>query len=455
FLGRIDHQVKIRGHRIELGEIESQLSTHPEVKEAVVLAREDEKEDRYLCAYIVPHSPHSTNYREYLSQNLPDYMIPSYFVQIETIPLNPNGKLDRRALPEPEISIDSTITAPANHIEEELAAIWSELLQIEKEKIGTDTGFFELGGHSLKATVLISRIHKALDVKIPLEEVFQRPTIKELAVFIKDAAVDRHVSIQVTGKEEYYVLSSAQKRLYILQQLNVNSTGYNMPYIFPLTGEIDRDRLEQTFKKLIQRHESLRTSFHMVENEPVQFVHESIEFEIENLGINEKPPAFIRAFNLSLAPLLRVGLVEPSEGNPILLVDMHHIIADGASQEILQNEFMALYTGEELEPLRIQYKDYVRWQNSEAEKESIKEQETYWIGEFNEEIPVLDLPVDSPRPAVQSFEGNMIRFTIAKEDEVRIRELAARSESTLFMVLLTMFNVLLSKLSSQEDIVVG
>ncbi|MCP5109194.1 MAG: amino acid adenylation domain-containing protein, partial [bacterium] len=449
FLGRIDHQVKVRGYRIELGEIESQLLTHPGVKEAIVMDREDEKEDKYLCAYIVPHSPHSphsTNYREYLSQNLPDYMIPSYFVQIETIPLNPNGKLDRKALPEPEVKTGTGYTAPRSQLEKKMTALWSGVLN--HEPVGIDDNFFELGGHSLKATMLVSKVHKEFNVKVTLIDVFTSPTIRELSQYIEGTAADRYTPLRPVEKRAYYPLSSAQKRLYLLQIMEENNTVYNMPQVLPLDPAIDIEKLEETFKVLIRRHESLRTSFHMIEDVPVQKIHDSVEFRITAI-----PTPY--PFNLSQAPLLRVGVINPAEGTRLLVMDMHHIITDGVSQDILTREFIALYQGEHLPPLKLQYKDYAVWQNSEIEQEALEQQEAWWREMFSAEVPVPSLPTDYPRPAVQSFEGAYTDFLIDKEVTVKLKALALEEGITLFMLLLSIFNVLLSKLSGMEDIIVG
>ncbi|MFC2141224.1 amino acid adenylation domain-containing protein, partial [Acidobacteriota bacterium] len=361
FLGRIDHQVKIRGNRIELGEIECQLLQHPEVKEAVVLAKEDEigDSDRYLAAYIVSECDVSvlvSQLREYLSKVLPGYMMPSYFVQIDKIPLTPSGKIHRRALPAPEAKTYGEYIAPGDEIEEVLSEIWSLVLGTKKELIGIEDNFFHLGGHSLKATTLVLKIHKVFNVKLPLVEIFKRPTIRGLSQYIRHAVKEKYTPIEVTEQKEYYPLSSAQKRLYILQQMELGGTAYNMPEFIPLQMDSHLTKIEETFKKLINRHENFRTSYYMVKDEPVQRIHEEVEFQLEYydaspgevVDIGKK---FVRAFDLSQAPLLRVGLAahqgESSGNSYILLVDMHHIISDGVSHQILVKDFITSYREEE------------------------------------------------------------------------------------------------------------
>jgi len=318
FLGRKDQQVKIRGYRIELGEIESQLRHHEEIKETIVLALGEKVADRYLCAYIVSDREiDAVELKEYLSKELPDYMIPKYFMGIEKIPMTANGKVDRKALPEPGVVISpDSIRAPEDEVGKNLVQLWSEVLGIATEQIGIESDFFELGGHSLNATVLASKIHKSFDVKIPLAELFRSSTISELSAIVKGAAKEYFFSIDPVEKKEYYWLSSAQKRIFVLQQFDRESTFYNMPGIYETRGNLDEQKLEETFLTLLARHESLRTVFIVLGGEPAQQVHdpEEIEFNIEcfpGVGVGEPcvpPPSysydevidrFIRPFDLS------------------------------------------------------------------------------------------------------------------------------------------------------------
>ena len=471
FLGRIDHQVKIRGFRVEPGEIASRLLNHEHIREAVVTVKQND-EEKYLCAYFVSEKELSVlTLREYLSGTLPDYMLPSYFVRVDAIPLKPNGKINISLLPEPGIKVGENYVAPRHVIEEKLAAIWSEILDIEKNVISIDANFFQLGGHSLKATISIAKIHKVMEVKLPLAQLFKTPTIRGLAEYIKKRAKDRYLSIQPCEKKEYYALSSAQKRLYILQQLEPESTGYNLPRTLPLKNKIDKEKLSGTFRKLISRHESLRTSFHMGGTEPVQRIHETVDFDIEYYVVpfgqdlnasGEQIQAetathhsFIRPFDLSHAPLIRVELIELEEERYGFLFDMHHIITDGTSQDILGKEFLSLYAGEEFAPLRLQYKDFSQWQNSPEQQNLIKSQETYWLDLFSHELPVLNLPTDYPRPVMQSFAGAHINFVLNNEETKTIKEIAGKYALTLYMSILAIFTILLAKLSGQEDIIVG
>ncbi|MGE5341852.1 MAG: amino acid adenylation domain-containing protein [Candidatus Omnitrophota bacterium] len=479
FLGRVDNQVKIRGFRIELGEIESRLRSHPGINEAVVLAITDKGADNYLCAYLVSEREIPVpELKEHLSIHLPDYMIPSYFIYLDKIPLNISGKLDKKALPEPGIGFMGEYIAPRNEMEEQLAAIWAAVLGIDQKQIGIDRDFFELGGHSLKAASVTAKIHKVLNIKVTLEDIFKYPTIQDLAEFLaQDIEEFWFYSIESYEEKEYYPVSSAQKQMYVLQQMDKDSTAYHIFSAWVILGDPDKRRIETAVKKLIQRHDSLRTSFHLIHDEPVQRIHGAVEFELNYLATEDtefteedketktkepKPKVFAplfsksgppEAYDLSKAPLMRVGLVKQSDNKHILIVDMHHIISDGMSVNILMGDFMDFYLGVELPELRIQYKDFSEWQNEQ--QESIRQQGEFWLKEFAEEIPVLELPLDFTRPAVQQFEGNSIGFDVNEEITAKLNELALETGTTLYMVLLGLYVILLSKLSGQEDIIIG
>jgi amino acid adenylation domain-containing protein len=479
FMGRIDTQVKIRGFRIELGEIESRLLTHRTVRDALVATKEDAAGAKYLCAYVVFDTDRATNMalRKYLTETLPDYMVPAYFIPLDQIPLNPNGKVNLKALPEPKIAAADRYAVPRNHIEEKLAAMWSEVLFPQTEPaahpaIGIDDNFFELGGHSLKATTLAARMQKTFDIQVPLTEIFRIPTIRELGQYVGEAVKEKFVAFAPVEKKDYYALSSAQRRLYILHQMDVDSTAYNIPQSIPLDvqAEVDAGALARTFRRLIVRHESLRTSFHMVKDEPVQRVHEEVKFQIEYYNMAAKDAKgreiknFVRHFDLSGAPLLRVGLTHPAppgaghpsqEGRYVLMVDMHHIIADGVSMQVLVEDFKALYRGETPAPLPIQYKDFAHWQNLRKTREILLVQQAYWLKILAGDIPVLNLPLDYPRPAVQDFSGATLGFRLGSGESAALKQLARQRGVTLYMVLLAAVTLLMSRLSGQEDIIIG
>ena len=345
------------------------------------------------------------------------------------------------------------------------------------EQIGIEDDFLQLGGDSLKAVTLISDIHKQLKVEISLPVFFSHLNIEKLARYIDQSAAGSYNPIPPVEMRDYYVLSPAQKRLYVLQQLEKESTAYNETQAVVIEGNLEKEKLETVFRHMIQRHECLRTSFILVETEPVQRVHPPADmaFTIEyyDLAAEEVEKTiqdFIRPFDLSRAPLLRVGMIElqhtpttprghsSQEGKErqyILVVDKHHIISDGSSSLVFIKEIAALYSGENLPLLRVQYKDYARWLNRPHHNTLLEKQENYWLQQFQDEIPVLNLPLDYPRPVVQNFEGTTLRSGISKEETNALKNLATTRGTTLYAVLLAAFNVLLAKISSQEDIVIG
>ncbi|MCP5053166.1 MAG: amino acid adenylation domain-containing protein, partial [bacterium] len=464
FNGRIDHQVKVRGYRVEPGEIESRLLHYDGIVECKVTAREDRMGSRYLCAYLVPaETINVLDVKEHLSRVLPDFMVPAYFVPLEKFPLNASGKIDQSKLPDPLLSLDEVVEPPRDDLEMQLVHTWSEVLGVNESLIGRDSNFFQLGGHSLKATTLASALHKALNVKVPLVEIFSRQTVKELARFIREAATHRHAAIEPVEKREYYPLSSAQMRLYILQQMDIEGTVYNIPAFIPLPVEPDTRRLEEAFNKLILRHESLRTSFHVMgDRRQVQRVHDEAVLEIGYFNTRLHSSVlkdFIRPFDLSRAPLMRVMVIDGGNSRYLLMVDIHHIVSDGVSQGVLEKDFMALYSGETFPPLRLQYKDFSGWRAGQQENEDFIKQETFWLEQFDTQtrgdIPVLSLPLDFSRPQVQRFEGNTVNFQLSAEDTGMLKAVASGTGTTLFMVLLSITSILLSKLSGQEDIVIG
>jgi len=476
FLGRIDFQVKIRGFRIELHEIEAQLSRHPEIKEAVVLARDGDDSEKYLCAYLVAKAGQTLEtktLRDFLSRTLPEYMIPAYFVFLGQMPLNANGKVDRQALPQPEITIGQGYAAPGDEMEQKLAGLWADVLDIDVSRIGIDDNFFQLGGHSLKTTILIARIHKELNVRVSLAEFFLHPDIRSLSSSIRTALIVEAQDIEAGEEKEYYPLSSAQKRMYVLQQMEPSSTHYHIPALFRLEGKLSSEKFEKSFNALIDRHESLRTSFILVDNQPVQRVLDQVGFELEVFRTDGRGGqggqsgqsgqelieliirGFIRPFDLSRAPLMRVGLVRIETDQSLLLFDIHHIVSDGTSLGIMIKDFMALYKGEILAPLKIRYRDYAGWYWREEEEGEMSKQAEYWLGEFAGDIPVLPLPYDYPRPTVQDFSGHRVFFEVGPEILRALQSLAESQGATLYMVLLNVFSLLLSRLSGQEDIVIG
>lgn len=395
-------------------------------------------------------------------------MVPQYFVFLDKMPLLPNGKINKQALPAPETKAEVEYVAPEDEVEARLVELWSEVLGMEQEQIGTHHNFFELGGHSLKATELVAKVFKQFHVELTIRQIFITPTIAELARCIKGMEKSVYASIEPAKEQAYYPVSSAQKRVFIIDQLKLAKTAYNMPGAVRIEGELDVARLQEAFQALILRHESLRTSFELVDGEPMQRVHPKVDFTMEYWTANPEEldtaslvNEFVRPFMLGQAPLFRIGLIrlpvnpETGQTQHVLLYDMHHIISDGVSMSIFVNEVIDLYKGEVIPELRIQYKDFAVWQHAFFQSDQFKVQEEYWLSEFADEIPILDMPTDYPRPAVMTLDGDRITFVVEEELTQRLYNLAQKHDATLYMVLLAVYNIFLSKYAGQEDIIVG
>ncbi|NIM15676.1 MAG: acyltransferase domain-containing protein [Candidatus Aminicenantes bacterium] len=358
--------------------------------------------------------------------------------------------------------LTSEYVAPQNETQQSLARIWQTLFGIEK--IGIQDDFFELGGDSLKVVITISKIHKELDVEIPVSEFFNTPNIQDLAKYMTgDISKDKestYLSIEPGEKKEFYPLSSAQKRFYIIQQLDVHSIVFNNPRVVVLQGELLKDKLEGAIKQLIQCHEILRSSFEIFDKEPVQRINETFDFAIEYHELPEEETrqlieTFVKPFDLAKVPLFRVCLVKVGGGEQILMFDMHHIITDLYSRTIFIRECLQVYNGLEQPLLRLQYKDFCQWQHDMLVSGRLKKQEEYWVEHFSGELPVLELSTDYPRPEVHSFEGTALVFSLQGEVMRKLNTLMKKTGTTLFMMILALYNILLSKYSGQSDIIIG
>jgi amino acid adenylation domain-containing protein len=473
---RMDNQVKIRGYRIELGEIERRLLEHEEISEAAVINQPAADGSGQLIAYIVSKGEITVAaLREFLAARLPEYMIPSQFTALPFMPVTANGKIDRAALPASEMKAlpyAAVLAMPVNKTEEQLLRIWQEVLG--KETISTTDNFFEIGGHSLKATQMVSRIHKEMEVSVELRLVFSHPTIEKLAAVISPASTDTYSQIEPVPAAEHYALSHAQRRLWILNQLDEDRTAYNMYGTYLLKGKLDTVLLQQVFSTVVKRHEILRTNFIVIDGEPRQQVHPAESFLIRmdcvklqqgndtgdqlNRLIREE---VLRQFDLQTDPLFRSKLLSVSEEEHVLIISMHHIVSDGWTVKVLVNEiqqtYEALYAGKEnpFLPLRIQYRDYAGWQNQQLTGEKNNLSRIYWHSQFSDEIPVLDLPLDYKRPANRNYKGDMVSFLLENDVADNITNLAQKEGCSLYMALLASIVSLLYRYTDQEDIVIG
>lgn len=471
YLGRIDQQVKIRGYRIELGEIESKLVIHPQVQEATVVVQELQGE-KTICAYITVHvsindelSISLSQLRQYMQEQLPVYMVPAHIIQLAEFPLTPNGKIDRKALPLPDLNVLSTeeYEAPVTEIECKLAELWTDILGVEP--IGRQDHFFERGGHSLKAVVLISQIAQEIGIEISLRHIFEYPILQDQANYIEDARPALHISIPRVEDQLAYPVSSAQKRLLMIEDIADVGVAYHIPLLLHIQGTPDISRINNVFMQLIERHEALRTSFYREGDEYYQQVHDisHIQWQIEQLeypktdtlDFSDLLATFVRPFDKANALLLRAGLVSINDNEHILILDIHHLIADGSSMERLTLEFNQLYAGETLTELKVQYRDYTLWHQQQLEAGLLDEHQSFWLSELEGELPVLNLHTDFPRPVQQSFVGHSFTVQVDPLLTNQLRQIAGQHQSTMYMFLLSAYHILLSKYTGQEDIIIG
>ncbi len=482
FLGRRDHQVKIRGYRIELGEIEARLAQHPHVREAVVAVSEDRPGNKRLIAYVVGESParNAAAIRSFAAETLPDYMVPSVVMFLDALPLTPNGKIDRKALPAPEDGeLSSHDDAPCTAVEEILAGIWAEILGIKH--VGVHDNFFELGGHSLLATQVVSRIRTSFQIELPLRSLFEAPTVEALSAVIEQARSGQDgvplVPLAPAGRREPLALSFAQQRLWFLSQMELDGWSYNLPFALRLSGALDHAALSYSFEQVIARHETLRTTFHESDGEPVQVIGSVGVFALpqddlsglpddrRNEAVREAASVEVRRpFLLDQDRPIRARLLRLAEQEHVLLVTLHHIAADAWSMTLLAHEVAVFYrvrigqsadTGDALPPLPVQYADFAHWQRQWLQGSVLDEHLAYWKQRLGVNPPVLKLPSDRPRPAVQTFRGARHIFTVPTEHADRLRALSRKQGVTLFMTLLAAFNTLLFRTTGQEDILIG
>ena len=479
FLGRRDHQVKIRGVRIELREIENLLLTHEQVRDVVVVDLDDADGTKYLCAYVVLHDPAAVGaLKEHLSHSLPAYMLPSAMVVLSELPRTISGKVDRRALPPPaqtRTAAQAPFVAPRTPTEEAVALLWCELLGCER--VGVNDSFFELGGHSLLATQLLSRVAASLGVEVPLRTLFAAPTVAGLAAAItqlQQTATPRPAIGRRPAGTDNLPLSFAQQRLWFIDQLEPDSFFFNISAALRLEGQLDSAALAQALTEVVRRHEVLRTRFETVAGEPRQVIAPPAPFNLPLVSLSELPAAerdgalrqllseeARRAFDLARGPLLRVSLLRLSREEHVLLFVIHHIVCDGWSVGILVREVSTLYEAyaagqpSPLPELPIQYADYALWQREWLSGEVLAQQLSYWRARLAGAPTLSALPSDRPRPPRQTYRGATEMQHLPQALTEALKELSRREGVTLFMTLLAAFKALLYRHSGQADMILG
>ncbi|HEV3041225.1 MAG TPA: amino acid adenylation domain-containing protein [Candidatus Angelobacter sp.] len=482
FLGRRDGQIKLRGNRIELGEIEAALHGHSGVKNAAVTVNKDTNGEYRLVGYVVPQVGNNVTdveLRKFLQQKLPDYMVPAVYVFLAEFPLSSNGKLDKRNLPEPDAASqagsEKQFVAPRTVVEEVISSAWAEVLGMEK--IGRSDDFFELGGHSLLATRVISRLRQNLQIEVPVRGLFESPTLNAFAelveAVIRSGASAAAASLRTFVRGETAPLSSAQQRLWFLDQLMPGSSAYNVPAAAQLGSELNLAALEQSLSEVIRRHEALRTTFTKVKGQAVQVIvrprrlllpvvdltslsEEEQSIEAKRLAQDEA----LRAFDLATGPLLRTKLLKLKDHH-LMLVTMHHIISDGWSMGVFIQEVENLYgtfsqaLPSTLAELKFQYADYAEWQKEYLQGEGVAKDLEYWKRQLSGAPTVLELETDYPRPAIRTGGGEPCEVVFSKELSQSLRQFGRREGATMFMTLMAAFQALLARYTGQQNILVG
>lgn len=471
YLGRTDHQVKLRGFRIETGEIEAALLACPQVGQALVMACDDHRGQLQLVAWLVGDDgfKDETLLRQHLRTMLPEPMIPACFVWLEQMPLSPNGKIDRKALPPPGLPpAHKTWVAPASELEQSVATLFAEILQ--RDHVGRDDDFFALGGHSLLAMRAVGRIRQTLNRELPLRELFDHPTVKGVARRLASLKEDAFVpSLPVHSRclAGPLPLSFAQERLWFLERLGMTGSAYHIPWVLQLTGDVKLPALERAIAAVLNRHDVLRTRFGNRNGRPEQIVDAPSSF---SLPVRHLPPAMLEAalqtlaeqpFDLTSGPLCRFHLLQTDASTFHLSIVAHHIICDGWSVDLMTAELCAWYAAfaegrpAPLQPLALQYADYASWQHTWLDEKRLHEQAAWWRQQLQGAPAALNLPTDHPRPTEISYRGGQVPFSLSAEVLQGLRELASKEGVTLFMLLLAALNVVLSRWSGQDDIVVG
>lgn len=475
-LGRRDQQVQVRGVRVEMGEIENLLRAHHGVADVAVIDREDADGNKFLVVYVMMTNGTSTTaLREYLSQQLPQTMLPSAFVELDQLPRTLNGKVDRKALPALEavqVARETGDSAPRGPIEEIVAGIWCEVLKVPT--VRRDDNFFNLGGHSLLVTQAILRVRDILKVELPIRSLFESPTVADFSELIRKSEGTASTTITRVSREEELPLSYAQQRMWFFEQLAGGSASFHIPLGVRLKGNLNRAALEQTFSEIIRRHESLRTVFPSTNDRPRQVIEEPTSFSLPVVNLSTLPAdererqaaqmaqkETLRLFDLATGPLLRLTLLQLDEDDHIIICTMHHIIADGQSFEIVIAEMSQLYATlsegrpSSLPELGVQFVDYAAWQEQSLQGEELETRLGYWRKQLAGAPVRMNLPQQQVRGKVQRFKGARQQMTLAPELVQRLKELTRREGATLLMTLFSGFVLLLNRYTGDEDVVVG
>lgn len=454
FIGRIDNQVKVRGYRIELEEIESILIKHPEVKDVVVVVKSDFQKEKVICAYYVSQQKIDySDLRLFLEEFLPEYMLPTFFERIDFIPLNINGKLDKDALPFP-CRFENSVIAPQNDIQAKILNIWAELLGVEKNKISIDQSFIELGGHSIRKVQLLSRIQKEYNIILSISDLNENSNIKEISKLIYSKDKEIISRINPVEKRDYYELSYEQEELIDIYNKYEGASFLNYFFERELHPAILLNQVKSVFLDLFSKYSLFRTSFCFNEHRIIQRVEdkpnlEILTFDLKHTSKWEILYEFYKPFNLSVAPLVRVGIV-----NNILMISFPSILMDKFSIVLLINKLYLLIKGEEISKPRINYSDYAVWQNSIQQRDKLKFVETFWQQVFNENPSSKKMPYILSKDKNKKYAGKMISFSLNEGTVSSCLKMAANEGVTLHVFLISAFSIFVSRICEEEDVII-
>ncbi|MDF2086158.1 non-ribosomal peptide synthetase [Bacillus pseudomycoides] len=479
FLGREDDQVKIRGYRIELQEIETVLLEFTSIREVVVMSKGNRQGEKQIIAYIIPHdNVTEKEIWKYLRESLPIYMLPQYLILMSEFPYSATGKVDRKALPEPDEQKRTNLnyTAPVTQLEKTLAEIWQDVLDIKH--IGIYDHFFEFGGHSIKASQAITHINRTFGVQLSQRDIFEYPRVKDLAEFLKSMG-ERELSkpnnvISRLQKQESYELSFAQKRLWHFDQMISNSTLYNVPICLEINGEVKVDKFHTALQMIVDRHDILRSNIIMEGSQPVQKIKENVSVSLKKGNWTSRSKQDIeqlitdllleesnRIFDLEEGPLFNTSLFKISNDKYLFLFNVHHIVFDGWSTDLFLNELDINYTylikgsTQKLDALPIQYVDYAAWENSSIDSQLLEKDRAYWLDHLQGELPVINFPTDFARPPIQSYRGASTSREFPYELTSALNDFCREHEVTMYMLVLSAFQTLLYRYTGQQDLIVG
>jgi amino acid adenylation domain-containing protein len=458
-LGRVDEDISVGRYNFRSVDLEALLHKHEQIEKAIVVGGENPEEKYLLVYYTAKGELEHAQLLALLAEKLPA-SLPVHFLKMDEFALTSRGKIDCTLLPDPVTTSEERYVPPSNELEEKLVETWADILKLDRNEIGVNASFFRLGGNSLRAITLVNKIHGLFGVDISVKEVFKRKSIRNLAGLLQASAKSEYTRFRKAEEREYYDLSISQQRLFYLHELDHSSLTLNIPTVLRLEGELDFPKLKRSFYQMVERQESLRTSFRTINEKPVQLVTDNFEFDVEYFQATEEEvediiQGFIRPFNIAVPPLFRVGLIQTAPTVYYLMVDIHHIITDGTSMGLLVKDFMALYSDAAQPVPDLHYKDYATWQQSKGYRKKSERQKNFWINEFAEPIVSLNLPIDFIRPSGSATDGALIKFDFNTEETKALRALAQSEVVTTSMLLLSILNVLFAKMAHQEDIVIG